>query len=358
MAGPKPVSIITGYLGSGKTTLLNALLAQADMADTAVVINEFGEVAIDHLLVETSLENAVVLQSGCICCTVRGDLVDTLTDLEDKRARGLIPPFSRVLVETTGLADPAPIIQTLETEPVLQPIARLGTVVATIDAVNGLAQMAQFPEPVSQVAHADVVIITKSDVADPAAVSAVIAAIRRLNPTAIVRQVSYGRIAAAELFHDRAELVRHIVSPLPDQDSDHDHHQDDVHDHAHEGHGHGHEHGRHASDPNRHDHGIVATSLVRDAPLPWNGVARWLKSIVSLRGGDILRLKGVLNIAGEELPIVIHGVHHLLHPPARLAAWPAGSKTSKIVVIARHMDGQQLAASLDRFTTGPDAYGP
>jgi G3E family GTPase len=341
----KPVSIITGYLGSGKTTLLNALLAQDDMADTAVVINEFGEVAIDHLLVETSLENAVVLQSGCICCTVRGDLVDTLTDLEDKRARGLIPPYSRVLVETTGLADPAPIIQTLETEAVLAPIAKLGTVVATIDAVNGLDQLAQFPEPVSQMAHADVVIVTKTDMADRATTDAVMAAVRRINPTVEIRVVSYGRVKAAELFRDKTELV----SLLAAQDAGH-HHDDHAHDHGHD-HDQAHAHEHHVSDPNRHDHGIVATSLVRETPLPWDGVAKWLRSLISLKGGDVLRLKGVLDIAGIDKPVVIQGVHHLIHPPTTLAAWPPGPRGSKIVVIARHIDGQQLAASLDRFTT-------
>jgi G3E family GTPase len=342
----RPVSVITGYLGSGKTTLLNDLLRQPAMADTAVVINEFGEVAIDHLLVETSLENAVVLQSGCICCTVRGDLVDTLTDLEQKRVRGLIPPFSRVLVETTGLADPAPILQTLATEPVLAPIACAGSIITTVDAVNGVEQIRRFPEPVAQIALADTVVITKTDIADAAAIAGVRAAIARINPTAHVITARFGRVDADVLLETRTGVPageRWMADVAADATHIHQ-----GHDHDHDAHevGHGHHHG---SDPTRHDHGIRATSIVWTAPLPWAAVSAWLRSLLSLRGSDVLRLKGVIDVDGVDSPVAVHAIHHLLHPPMRLGAWPAGPRISRIVVIGRGLDPVQVTDSFERF---------
>lgn len=337
----RPVSVITGYLGSGKTTLLNELLRQPAMADTAVVINEFGEVAIDHLLVETSLENAVVLQSGCICCTVRGDLVDTLTDLEQKRAQGLIPPFSRVVVETTGLADPAPILQTLATEPVLADIATAGSIIATLDAVNGADQIARFPEPVAQVALADTVVITKTDIASPQACAAGRAAVARINPTARVIEARFGKVDADALLGVRTGTPAaerwHLPSASEALGPGHDHDHGD-HTHAH-----------HGSDPNRHDHGIRATSILRDAPLPWEGLAAWLRSLLSLRGADVLRLKGVVAVAGCDQPVVLHAIHHLLHPPKLMGHWPDGPRTSRIVVIGRNLDPADVTAAFDTF---------
>src|SRR3712207_3908155 len=195
-----PVTVITGFLGSGKTTLLNHLLRDPGMADTAVEINEFGEVEIDHLLVETALENNVVLQSGCICCTVRGDLVDTLYDPMGRRERAQIPNFSRVVNETTGLADPAPILHTLATEPLIAGRFALRTVVTTVDAANGLGQLDGFPEPVKQAALADVILITKTDLVEGAAVAALRTRLRQLNPSAEMVDVVHGAIAPDQLF--------------------------------------------------------------------------------------------------------------------------------------------------------------
>jgi G3E family GTPase len=329
----KPVAVITGYLGSGKTTLLNRLLNQPGMADTAVIINEFGEIAIDHLLVESAIENTLVLQNGCVCCTVRGDLVDTLIDLEEKARRGAIPAFSRVLIETTGLADPGPIIHTLSTDPAITPLVRLQAVIATADAVNGLDQLERHAEPARQAALADVVLITKRDIAGPARAAALKGRLEVLNPSAEMREVRHGEIAAEELFRrphhapaDASKMAEWLgVEPH--------HHDGDAH--------HDHMHGA----------TVRSVSLTLDAPIPWEALSRWLQSVLSLRGAGILRLKGIVNVAGMSGPVVVQAVHHLLHPPVTLARWPDGDRRTRIVAIAEGLpDGaleDGLQASLE-----------
>jgi G3E family GTPase len=323
----RQVAVITGYLGSGKTTLLNRLLGEPGMADTAVVINEFGEIAIDHLLVESAIENTVVLENGCVCCTVRGDLVDTILDLDEKSRRGVIPAFSRVLIETTGLADPGPIIHTLATERALEPLVRLHAVIATVDAVNGLEQLDRFAEPVRQAALADVILITKTDIADAARAAALSDRLAALNPGAELREVNFGRIGADELFrhgHFNAPAVRRWLGAGP---AAHDH-----------------DHGAHAN-------AIRASSLTLDAPIEWAALSRWLQSILSLRGADILRLKGLVNVASIPAPVVVQAVHHLLHPPTRLARWPDDDRRTRIVVITQGIPGAALQASLEAAAT-------
>jgi len=330
-----PVILITGFLGSGKTTLLNHILREPGMADTAVVINEFGEIAIDHLLVETSIENTMVLQSGCICCTVRGDLVDTLVDLDAKRARGEIPAFSRVAIETTGLADPAPILHTLANEPLLAPLYRLQGVVTTVDAANGASQLERFAEPVKQAALADVLLLTKSDLTDAAMRSALVARLAAINPGAALREVTGGAIAADMLFglvpadpHANPQEVRRWL----DADA-FEHHADAP------------EHGNN-HDRNRHDDDIRAFCLTFDAPLDWQVVKTWLASIISLRGRDLLRLKGLVALKGEAGPCVIQGVQHILHKPLHLQAWPDADHRTRLVFIARGLSRAGLEASL------------
>jgi len=331
---PRPVSVITGYLGSGKTTLLNYLLTEPAMADTAVIINEFGEIAIDHLLVESAIENTVVLENGCVCCTVRGDLVDTVLDLDEKARRGLIPTFSRVLIETTGLADPGPIIHTLASEAALKPLVRLHAVIATVDAVNGNEQLDRFAEPARQAALADVVLITKTDIADKAGAAALRRRIAALNPGAVVREVSFGRIGADELFrhghHHRDDDVAAVYRWLGG-------------DHARVRDGRGHRdegHGQHTS-------AVGAAALTLEEPIAWEALSRWLQSVLSLRGGDILRLKGLVNVSGCPEPVVVQAVHHLLHPPARLARWPDADRRTRLVVIAQGLSAAGLQASLE-----------
>jgi G3E family GTPase len=331
-----PVILITGFLGSGKTTLLNHLLRQPGMADTAVVINEFGEIAIDHLLVESSIENTLVLQSGCICCTVRGDLVDTLVDLDAKRKRGDIPSFSRVMIETTGLADPAPILHTLANEPLLTPLFSLQGVVTTIDAVNGASELETYSESVKQAALADVLLLTKCDLAEPTQVTSLIASLRAYNPAAALREVADGEIAADALFalvpaDPRAnpqELRRWLDVEAFEIETAHAHHHD----------------------LNRHSEDIRAFCLTFDEPIEWEALKSWLASITSLRGRDLLRLKGVVSIVGQPGPTVVQGVQHILHPPLRLPAWPDADHRTRLVFITRGISRAALEKSLAVLT--------
>lgn len=341
-----PVTVITGFLGSGKTTLLNHLLRDPGMADTAVVINEFGEVAIDHLLVETALENTLVLQSGCICCTVRGDLVDTLCDLDGKQRRGEIPGFSRVVIETTGLADPAPILHTLATEPLVAELYALRTVVTTVDAVNGLGQLDGFPEPVRQAALADVILITKTDLAEPAAVDALKARLRQLNPSAEMREVMHGKIAPEQLFSRAADPRANPEELRRWLDAE-------AYEHAHAHHDHGHHQHHTENDPNRHGENIRAFCLTLDQPIAWEALKTWLQSITSLRGRDLLRMKGLVNVSGLPGPVVVHGVQHVIHPPVRLRAWPDADQRSRIVFITQNIPQAALQNSLNVLAGRP-----
>jgi G3E family GTPase len=338
-----PVTVITGFLGSGKTTLLNHLLSDPDMADTAVVINEFGEISLDHLLVETSIENTLVLQSGCICCTVRGDLVDTLTDLLAKRERKLIPDFSRVAIETTGIADPAPILQTLATDPLLAPLFYLRAVVTTADAVNGSDQLKSFSEARKQAALADIIALTKTDLASRDAIERLKKELAEINPSAAVLEVVDGRISPQQLFEhapvDPKVAPEQLGKWLALENFDR-------HGHAH---GHGHPdaaHAHHHNDPNRHGGDICASSVVIDQPITYAGLEAWLASLLSLRGKDLLRIKGILNVAGQPGPVVIHAVQHLLHPITRLRRWPDDDRRSKIVFITRNIPPAALRNSL------------
>jgi G3E family GTPase len=331
-----PVTVITGFLGSGKTTLLNHLLSSPDMADTAVVINEFGEISLDHLLVETSIENTLILQSGCICCTVRGDLVDTLTDLLAKREQKLVPAFSRVAIETTGIADPGPILQTLATHALLAPRFYVRAVVTTVDAVNGQGQLDSFGEAVQQAVLADIVVLTKTDLAQPDTVDQLKRDLHKINPSASILDVVDGAISSRQLFeHAPADpkaapekLDRWLALE-----------QFDRHDHA------GHDHAHH-NDVNRHGDDIRAFSVVVDEAITWSNLESWLGSLLSLRGKDLLRIKGILNVVDQPGPVVVHAVQHLLHPISRLRRWPSEDHRSKIVFITRNIPPAALRNSL------------
>ncbi|MCK1276627.1 GTP-binding protein [Bradyrhizobium sp. 61] len=324
-----PVSLITGFLGSGKTTLLNRLLRHDDMKDSAVIINEYGEVSLDHLLVERVDGEVAVLASGCICCTIRSDLEQTLRDLLVKRDRGEIPPFRRILVETTGLADPAPIVQLLLNNPLVSHFLRLDTVVTTVDAVNAPHQLDRQYEAVKQVALADRLLITKSDLVED--IAALELRLRRLNPGARIESVSHGEIDPAQLFGaglidpelKRIDVERWLNERAfaePDAHAGHSHHDH----HAH------HDHGHHD-----HDASIASFMLAFDEPLDWMAVTHWLAHLRNARGQDLLRVKGILNLRDEPAPIVIHGVHHVFHPPVALSGWPDSDRRSRIVFITR-----------------------
>ncbi|CAN5151401.1 GTP-binding protein [soil metagenome] len=346
-----PVTVLTGFLGSGKTTLLNKLLRRPELADTAVIINEFGEIGLDHLLVEKSDdEGMVTLNSGCLCCTVRGDLVRTMSELFLKRSKGEVSQFKRMVVETTGLADPAPILHTLMTDPLLASRYRLDGVVTTVDGVNGASTLDNHEEAVKQAAVADRLLLTKVDIADAPKLEALKHRLQHLNPGASAMSITDGEIDPnailnAGLYNPEtktADVKRWLHEEAYEGSHDHGHHH---HGHGH-GHGHGHDHGhdKHEHGPgeqdphnvNRHDDRIKAFCMTFDEPMSWATVAAAFDALVTYRGPDLLRMKGILNVKDTDKPVVIHGVQHVFHPPATLEAWPEGDdRKSRVVFITR-----------------------
>lgn len=341
MAESTPVTVLTGFLGAGKTTLLNYLLRQPALARAAVLVNEFGEIGLDHLLVEKIDESTVLLNAGCLCCTVRGDLNRVLRDMLPRARRDEI---SRVVIETTGLADPVPILATLMTDPVAATAYRLDGIVTVIDAVNGAAHLDTQEEAVRQVAVADRIIVSKVDLADPGTLKD---RLRQLNPVAPMAQglVDPAFILDAGLFNpaSKSPNVKGWLDAA-------------AFDTAHGHHGLGHPH-----DPNRHDSRISAFCVTLDQPLDWRGLAMWLETLVAARGENLLRVKGILNLKGHDCPVVIHAVRHLMHPPVKLAAWPDGDpRTSRLVFITRDLSRAVIEDGLRAFqaaVTPPAATG-
>jgi G3E family GTPase len=336
-AGRMPVALITGFLGSGKTTLLNRVLADPRMARSLVLVNEFGEVGIDHMLMETINGDMVLLQSGCVCCTIQGDLDKTLRDIARRRQNNETPPFDRVLLETTGLADPAPILQLLLNNPMISHDYRLDGVVTTVDALNGDRQLDEHQEALKQAAVADRVLISKTDMADATTSARLRSRLEGLNPGAQLYEIVQGDIDPALLFDsgpfDAAGKGDKVMGWL-NAEAHHDHH-------------HGHDHHHH--DRSRHDAHIGSFCLTFDEPLDWDRFNRWLMAVRASWGDKLLRVKGVLNVVGEETPLVIHGVHRTFHPPTLLARWPDEDHRSKIVFITRDLDRERVAASWDEI---------
>jgi dihydroorotase len=328
-------------LGSGKTTVLNHVLKQPGMAATAVIVNEFGEIGLDHLLVERSSEDVVLLNSGCLCCTVRGDIVDTLTNLFVDRVKGKVPFFTRVAIETTGLADPAPILHTLMTDPIVAARYVLDGVVTTVDAVNGAGSLDRQPEAVKQAAVADRLLLTKTDIAEPGARQAIEARLKELNPSAAIVSVAQGAIDSALLFnigfYDPTTKSLDVRRWLRDESFEGDHGQDV---------GHGHEH----PDVNRHDARIRAFCITREQPISWAALSTWLDGLAAMRGDDLLRLKAIVALSDRpDQPVVLHGVQHLFHPPVLLPEWPSEDRRTRMVFITRDLPRETIETTLAAF---------
>ncbi|GGF27867.1 ATP-binding protein [Youhaiella tibetensis] len=325
-----PVTVLTGFLGSGKTTLLNRLLGEPDLAGTVAIINEFGEIGLDHLLVEVTQERLALLDNGCVCCTVRDDLVETLKELEQRHKAAGLPQVTRVIIETTGLADPAPILHALMVEPDLMARYRIDGVVTTVDAVNGVETLANHPEARKQAAVADLVLITKSDLAPAAPVEAALAS---LSPTARRQLVVDGAVRLSDVLGLAAGTQ---WAERADEAVTHDHACSDPHC------GH-HHHSHHSSD-------IVSYAFVVEEPVRWADFRQWLEYFAALKGADLLRVKGLVNIAEEpERPLVIHGVQHIFHPPRRLDAWPSDDRRTRLVFIVKNIEREMIARTLSKF---------
>ncbi|MEM1262958.1 MAG: GTP-binding protein [Pseudomonadota bacterium] len=349
-----PVSVLTGFLGSGKTTVLNYLTNHTALSRTLVLINEFGEIGLDHDLVTQSQDDMVIeMASGCLCCTIRGDLAKTLRDAPGRFARGGKRWFDRVVIETTGLADPAPILHTLMTDPAVAARYCLDTVITTVDAVNGDDTLDRQIESVKQAAMADRLLLTKVDLAEPDDVERLQHRLRKLNPAAPQVTVDNGTVDSAILFnagvYDPQQKSPDVQNWLKAEaypashDHDHGHHS-----HDHESHHHDHHHHHH--DVNRHDEHIKSHCLTVDEPIPGTVLDVWLETLLRFRGADFLRVKGIINVAELDAPMVIHGVQHIFHPPIMLDAWPSDDRRSRIVFITRDVEEAILLDTLNMLT--------
>jgi G3E family GTPase len=311
-----PVTVVTGFLGSGKTTLLAKALKAKEMENTAVLVNEFGKVGLDHHLLETVKENTVLIGGGCVCCSTREDLVKGLSDLLNNRDKKGIT-FDRIVIETTGLADPAPIAFTILTHPLLQHHFYIENVIVTVDAVNGEMHLDRQLESTKQVAIADKIVITKKDIATVKQIEKLKTRIQAINPTAEIIKSELGEIDPGFL-----------IKPL---DIERVNRLEDVN-----------------KDTKSHGQITRSISITFDKPLDWTTFGLWLSMLLHARGEDILRVKGLLNV-GESGPIVLNGVQHIIHPPEHLNEWPSDDQRSRIIFILQFINPEDILHSLRAF---------
>ncbi len=330
-----PITIITGFLGSGKTTLLSRLLRHPAMNRAAVIINEFGEVGLDHELVEASSEQMMLLANGCLCCTVRTDLQDTLRELFVRRRRGEVIDFDRVFIETTGLADPAPVLLSLASDGLLGAQYRLNGVVTLVDAVNAIASLDTMPEAAKQAAVADRLVITKSDIAPAGVVDRLRQRLEAMNPYAVIAIAVAGELDPEQLMNIAPASVVALSAQPNRWLSVSEAALSSVAD------------GGHGTNPgarSAHDAAIQSFCLWFDQPFTWETLTASLQVLTALRGPDLLRVKGIVNVAGEAGPVAIHGVQHIFHPPVKMDRWNSDERRSRIVFIVRNIPRPAIEA--------------
>ncbi len=329
-----PVNILTGFLGSGKTTLLSRLLRDPSQSNTAVLVNEFGEIGLDHLLLQNVTESVSVMENGCICCAIRGDLQESLSSLISQRERGEIPRFTRVVIETSGLADPSPIAYTVLADPILQHHYRLGNIITAVDAVNGLAQIEGFDESLKQVAVADRLVITKTDLAGSDQIEILHKMLNQINLSAPLLDAVSEEIAVQSLLLDDAGNSEFKSQEAADwmqraQTSQTNAHHNSL-DHVHTG-------------------GITSFAMFFDQSLDWTAFGIWMTMLLNCHGDKVLRIKGLLNVAGMTAPVLINCVQHIVHQPVHLDSWPDNNHQSRMIFILRGLRQDQLERSLKAF---------
>jgi len=363
-----PVAILTGFLGAGKSTLLNRILKDEAMRDAAVIINEFGDVGIDHLLVESSGDAIIELSDGCLCCTVRGELVDTLANLMDAMQTGRIRPLKRVVIETTGLADPAPVMQSIMGNPIIAANFDLDGVVTVVDAVNGLQTLDNHEEARKQVAVADRLIVSKTGIAGAVPEDLLIGRLRSLNPRAEILSAESDEAGRAAILINGlydpmskiADVGRWLRDEMKADEDHHDHHHHDSHDHHHHHHGdhghhhHGHHHDhrhQHAHDVTRHDRSIRSFSIVETQPIDPMALDMFIDLLRSAHGEKLLRMKAIVAVSDRpERPVVLHGVQNIFHPPVRLPAWPdPEDRRTRMVIITKDLPEDFVKGLFDAF---------